>query len=494
MPNTRTKNKSKHPAAPVMTPRQLVSAGISKPRPRKQPTKDQRIAALEDELRAMQEQLQTEHLASIGGSPGITSASPDHDGDTEPATDDDEDYAPANSRKRTSRKPAGAGVRIKRCRAIDPFEPERVHSGATGLVDGWRSKLTSLSTSSPTMVSPYTSFTEESQPSPSPASRVPLVTPLTIMAMEDPRPVYLLPRFINRQKTYPGIKDLPSHIRMDFRNRFIRVIIRDIFNSERPWTNPDLETLQRVYDKVYPAYVARLRTNDAVFHPTITSIGVIRNRIGTAAVFAVQRHLANVFRQKRLQTIVARAKFVADQFKSDDDHPIIWRQYVVGDIANHHEIGGYKTTRRGVFQSEPILETLLVYYSSCGIMDATPVKDPGEGSRPIGALAMVAAAVERAYRLHLSGDYVGPTESFNTEFCGPRTELFMAYISKDLAEKHWDGIYRALAVVSKRVDQEVNDQVGASCAAHEHVPLPMSDPPSPPPMRAMSQEFTEPDP
>lgn len=76
---------------------------------------------------------------------------------------------------------------------------------------------------------------------------------------------------------------------------------------------------------------------------TVTSLAVVRNRIGTAAVFAVQHHLANVFRQKRLQTLDTRAKFVSEQFKSDDDHPFIWRQYVVGDIENHPEIGGYQT-------------------------------------------------------------------------------------------------------------------------------------------------------
>jgi hypothetical protein len=80
-----------------------------------------------------------------------------------------------------------------------------------------------------------------------------------------------------------------------------------------------------------------------VFDQTVTSLAIVRNRIGTAAVFAVQQHLANVFRQKRLQTLDARAKFVSEQFKSDDDHPFIWRQYVVGDIENHPEIGGYQT-------------------------------------------------------------------------------------------------------------------------------------------------------
>lgn len=86
--------------------------------------------------------------------------------------------------------------------------------------------------------------------------------------MEDHRPVYLLPKInAKRQKVYPGIKDLPPHIRMNFRNTFIRIIIRNVFNSEQPWVNPNLESLQLAYDKVYPAYPARLRCNDAVFHP-----------------------------------------------------------------------------------------------------------------------------------------------------------------------------------------------------------------------------------
>lgn len=86
--------------------------------------------------------------------------------------------------------------------------------------------------------------------------------------VEDRRPVFLLPRIMgNRQKVYPGIKDLPPHIRASFRNTFIRVIIRDIFNSEQPWANPNLMSLQLAYNRIYSAYPARLRCNDAVVHP-----------------------------------------------------------------------------------------------------------------------------------------------------------------------------------------------------------------------------------
>ena len=102
---------------------------------------------------------------------------------------------------------------------------------------------------------------------------------------------------------------------MDFRNTFIRLVIRDVFNSEQPWANPDLSMLQHTYDSIYFTYPACLRHGDAVCHPvsstldqvdslphplyqTFTSLSFVRNRIGVVGVSAVQRHLTNVFRQK----------------------------------------------------------------------------------------------------------------------------------------------------------------------------------------------------
>lgn len=56
----------------------------------------------------------------------------------------------------------------------------------------------------------------------------------------------------------------------------------------------------------------------------------------------------------------------------------------------------------------------------------------------------------------------------------------MEYITNDLAERHWDGIFRGLAAVSKRVTEEVAIAAGAPRESNERVPLPPPDPPSPP--------------
>ena len=54
---------------------------------------------------------------------------------------------------------------------------------------------------------------------------------------------------------------------------------------------------------------------------------------------------------------------------------------------------GFPQTRRGMFQSDPILETFRSYYSSSGIMEIPPTGDPGPVNRPLGILALVTAAV-----------------------------------------------------------------------------------------------------
>jgi len=173
-------------------------------------------------------------------------------------------------------------------------------------------------------------------------------------------PTFTLPRIVNGTKVYPGVKDLPAHIHQNFRNEFIRFVIKHIANSELPWVNPDVDSFQTMFNIVYPTFRARIRHNDAIYHPvsdsptmilynadtyykTVTTLGVLRNHLASAAIPAVQRYIVGVFCKKRLDTVETRAQYIAKLFKSEDDHQILWREYVEGDIPNHPEVGGYKT-------------------------------------------------------------------------------------------------------------------------------------------------------
>ena len=79
-----------------------------------------------------------------------------------------------------------------------------------------------------------------------------------------------------------------------------------------------------------------------------------------------------------------------------------------------------------------------------------------------------------------TGDFIEATQSFNSEFWGPRTTLFMEYISKDLTGRHWDSIFRGLAAISVKATMEAAVEKGMPHAPKECIPLPPSDPPSPP--------------
>ena len=262
------------------------------------------------------------------------------------------------------------------------------HSSATGLVDNWRTRLASpYSTPSPQLtsfdppISDYNSSMSSMSTAPmsstslapmSSTLMIPMSTtgPLTVGQMipvptpnglivsqaifpsdqsaeiwlqfeENPLPTFMLPKIVKGKRSYPGIKDLPAHLSGNFRNEFIRFVIKYVANLQSPWTNPDVETLQALYQVSYPVFPAQIRHSDAVFHPvsssppptlrgtdmilkTKTALGVFRNHLAAAAISAVQEHVTNVFRQTRLKTVEARAAYINKLFESEDDHPIIW--------------------------------------------------------------------------------------------------------------------------------------------------------------------------
>lgn len=131
-------------------------------------------------------------------------------------------------------------------------------------------------------------------------------------------------------------------------------------------------------------------------------------------------------------------------------------------------------------------------------MELPPHEDPGVGNRPLGILALAAAAVryirsfrsphtdttpgqvERAYKMYTTGDFIVSGESFNADGWGPTTVKFMSYIANDLGEAQWSSIFSALHSFSARTAKEEAILNGAPEEPCERGALPPSDPPSPP--------------
>lgn len=94
--------------------------------------------------------------------------------------------------------------------------------------------------------------------------------------------------------------------------------------------------------------------------------------------------------------------------------------------------------------------------------------------------ALTLDQVERAHKTYATGDFIEPTQQFNAEFWGPTTTRYMDYITNDLGEKQWNAIFAALSIFAVRVSRQEAIHNSAPEEPCERVPLPPSDPPSPP--------------
>ena len=82
--------------------------------------------------------------------------------------------------------------------------------------------------------------------------------------------------------------------------------------------------------------------------------------------------------------------------------------------------------------------------------------------------------------MYATGDFISSGQQFNAEFWGPATAQFMDYLVNDLNEKHWNSIFSALNSFSARVVKEEAIYNNVPKEVDGRVPLPLSDPPSPP--------------
>jgi hypothetical protein len=62
----------------------------------------------------------------------------------------------------------------------------------------------------------------------------------------------------------PGVNDLPHGIKINFRNTFIRHIMRLVLSGTEPWTNPKLPLYQQEFAAIYPGVPYQIHANDAV--------------------------------------------------------------------------------------------------------------------------------------------------------------------------------------------------------------------------------------
>jgi hypothetical protein len=82
--------------------------------------------------------------------------------------------------------------------------------------------------------------------------------------------------------------------------------------------------------------------------------------------------------------------------------------------------------------------------------------------------------------MHNSGDFIASHQPFSADDWSPTTAKFMDYIIHDVKDGQWDSLFRLLNAFCARTAKEEAARNGAPNEPSERVPLPPSDPPSPP--------------
>ncbi|KAF9780629.1 hypothetical protein BJ322DRAFT_1023859 [Thelephora terrestris] len=235
-------------------------------------------------------------------------------------------------------------------------------------------------------------------------------------------------------------------------------------------------------DKSLPLYTQASRTKfmqtmQSFSWQTNRDLSVLRNHIGAEGFDEVVNSLAVQFSKQTLNSKAAKAAYINTLLNSSQ-RPFIWEYFRPGTIEiPRGEETYYNKKRWGRFQSIPVLRAFLKYYTFHGIRARLPSEDAG---RPIGALALAAAAVERGYYLHRFGELSSTTNKFSSTNWINATNRYLGMIAK-LTNGDWDEIFVALYQVQESHTHEAQVEAGADIEEEEYESLLPDDPLTPPP-------------
>ena len=154
----------------------------------------------------------------------------------------------------------------------------------------------------------------------------------------------------------PGVHSLPGEIRQTFADNFIPIVIQEMGDSEAPWENLPIDTLQECVDVIYPNLEYVVERGDALVSSVSCSASFVsissfnkcfssqtkarmmsfRNIIGNTAVVNVQKFLA------RYKTPELIEKYIKSGILYHKEIPFLYRVFEPTDVPSSKEKGGYK--------------------------------------------------------------------------------------------------------------------------------------------------------
>ena len=223
----------------------------------------------------------------------------------------------------------------------------------------------------------------------------------------------------------PGVHSLPQTIRRSFADNFIPAVLQEMGCSSAPWQNLSIDGLQECVNRVYPELEYVVNKGDALISAVslVSILCLARSHLMTSQSNARMMNFRNTIANTAIvnvQTFMARHKtpdliseYVQTGLLYYGEIPFLYRVFECTDVSSKKERGGYKVVsttfpsflsflakqsddsqmRHELFQSQPILNTILIYFGRRGIKQHFPtVSAPGQNN-PVGMLALVCTAV-----------------------------------------------------------------------------------------------------
>jgi len=232
------------------------------------------------------------------------------------------------------------------------------------------------------------------------------------------------------------VRSLPGNIRRIFAEDFMPAVLEEVGCSATPWQNLNLNLLQGCVDLVYPGLDYVAETSDALDLSARARVMSFRNTIASNAVTSVQAFMM------KFKTPELAEGYVKSGLIYYGEIPFIYRMFEPTAIRSSNERGGYQVTRHGLFQSQAILDTMLIYYGKQGVKQYLPTTF-SPGNSPVGALALVCTAIERALLMHSTGYFIKDKRSYSEKFWGQRTAIYVK-LAKEMSASQWNNLYAAI--------------------------------------------------
>ncbi|KAK7043334.1 hypothetical protein R3P38DRAFT_3389337 [Favolaschia claudopus] len=256
------------------------------------------------------------------------------------------------------------------------------------------------------------------------------------------------------------IKGLPGFIGNSWTPVFLPVLYNAFYLSVDPMTvgfvgndakNPGKDAaafIQSVLDEVYPGNTWVVKWGDAVCSKAVSRIGDRRSAISKAAALIVQREFEGEKYYRALDIPIPGAHVRDTVAIAVDAHDAIrsngsafYKTPTPTAVSKLKREDPRYIKPTGYLESKIIIELVSQYIKGVDfglVVDAAGEENLDTSGLPVGLLGMCAAAVERAYKMYVTGERVKPPD-FSAANYGTAVAGFIQSILK-FRRSRWDSI------------------------------------------------------